>query len=144
MKQKVHPVLGIGFGPANLSLAVILEEVGRLSDAHFIERSPGFQWQDEQLLSGADIQNNPFRDLAMQRNQDSPHTFIKYLASRGALTDYLHLNAKFPLRREYGAYLAWVAGAFAPTCARPGCAGPDQPGSSSGTSCATPRCRPRA
>ncbi|MGW2458040.1 SidA/IucD/PvdA family monooxygenase [Streptomyces sp. NPDC004457] len=113
MKQKVHPVLGIGFGPANLSLAVILEEVGRLSDAHFIERSPGFQWQDEQLLSGADIQNNPFRDLAMQRNQDSPHTFIKYLASRGALTDYLHLNAKFPLRREYGAYLAWVAGAFA-------------------------------
>jgi len=113
MKQKVHPVLGIGFGPANLSLAVILEELGHLSDAHFIERSPVFQWQDEQLLSGADIQNNPFRDLAMQRNQDSPHTFIKYLASRGALTDYLHLNAKFPLRREYGDYLAWVARAFA-------------------------------
>ncbi|WP_221359124.1 SidA/IucD/PvdA family monooxygenase [Streptomyces beigongshangae] len=112
MKQKVHPILGIGFGPANLSLAVILEELGHLDDAHFIERSSVFQWQDEQLLSGADIQNNPFRDLAMQRNQDSPHTFIKYLASRGALTDYLHLNAKFPLRREYGDYLAWVARAF--------------------------------
>ncbi|MEV7122937.1 SidA/IucD/PvdA family monooxygenase [Kitasatospora griseola] len=112
-KDKVHPILGIGFGPANLSLAVALEELGRLHEVHFIERSPGFQWQDEQLLPGADIQNNPFRDLVMQRNQDSPHTFIKYLASRGMLTDYLHLNTKFPLRREYAGYLAWVAESFA-------------------------------
>ncbi|MCG3040405.1 SidA/IucD/PvdA family monooxygenase [Streptomyces fenghuangensis] len=111
-KQQVYPILGIGFGPANLSLAVMLDELGRLAGAHFIERSDRFQWQDEQLLPGADIQNNPFRDLVMQRNQDSPHTFVKYLASRGALTDYLHLNAKFPLRREYAGYLAWVAGAF--------------------------------
>ncbi|MFE2106991.1 SidA/IucD/PvdA family monooxygenase [Kitasatospora sp. NPDC059463] len=111
--NKVHPILGIGFGPANLSLAVALDELGRPDDAHFLERSPGFQWQDEQLLPGTDIQNNPFRDLVMQRNQDSPYTFIKYLASRGALTDYLHLNAKFPLRREYAGYLAWVARSFA-------------------------------
>ncbi|OKI01383.1 oxidoreductase [Streptomyces sp. CB02923] len=113
MNNQAYPVLGIGFGPANLSLAVALQEFGSLDRAHFIERSPGFQWQDEQLLSGADIQNNPFRDLVMPRNQDSPHTFVKYLASRGALTDYLHLNAKFPLRREYAGYLAWVADAFA-------------------------------
>ncbi|MFC8247973.1 SidA/IucD/PvdA family monooxygenase [Streptomyces chartreusis] len=113
MKQHVYPIIGIGFGPANLSLAVRLEELGCLADAHFIERSDRFQWQDEQLLPGTDIQNNPFRDLVMPRNQDSPHTFVKYLASRGALTDYLHLNAKFPLRREYADYLAWVADSFA-------------------------------
>ncbi|WP_411083009.1 SidA/IucD/PvdA family monooxygenase [Streptomyces sp. cmx-18-6] len=110
--QTIHPVLGVGFGPANLSLAVALEERGRAETAHFIERSAGFQWQREQLLSGADIQNNPFRDLAMPRNPASPHTFVKYLASRGSLTDYLHLNAKFPLRREYADYLTWVADAF--------------------------------
>ncbi len=110
--HEIHPVLGVGFGPANLSLAVALEERGRAGLAHFIERAPEFQWQREQLLPGADIQNNPFRDLAMQRNPDSPHTFVKYLAARGGLTDYLHLNAKFPLRREYAGYLAWVAEAF--------------------------------
>ncbi|MEY2233065.1 SidA/IucD/PvdA family monooxygenase [Streptomyces sp. BF23-19] len=110
--HEIHPVLGVGFGPANLSLAVALEERGRAGLAHFIERAPEFQWQQEQLLPGADIQNNPFRDLAMQRNPDSPHTFVKYLAARGDLTDYLHLNAKFPLRREYSGYLAWVAEAF--------------------------------
>ncbi|RCH61908.1 oxidoreductase [Streptomyces sp. SDr-06] len=110
--QKIYPVLGVGFGPANLSLAVALEERGRTGLAHFIERSHAFQWQEEQLLAGADIQNNPFRDLAMPRNPASPHTFVKYLAARGSLTDYLHLNAKFPLRREYSGYLAWVASAF--------------------------------
>ncbi|MEU6467532.1 MULTISPECIES: SidA/IucD/PvdA family monooxygenase [Streptomyces] len=110
--HEIHPVLGVGFGPANLSLAVALEERGRTGLAHFIERSAGFQWQQEQLLPGADIQNNPFRDLAMQRNPDSPHTFVKYLAAQGDLTGYLHLNAKFPLRREYSSYLAWVAEAF--------------------------------
>jgi len=110
--QQVHPVLGVGFGPANLSLAVTLEELGHDGTAHFIEQADGFQWQEQQLLPGADIQNNPFRDLVMPRNQYSRYTFINYLAERGELTDYLHLNAKFPLRREYAGYLRWVAEAF--------------------------------
>ncbi|MEU2793437.1 SidA/IucD/PvdA family monooxygenase [Streptomyces sp. NPDC007100] len=111
-KPQVYPVLGVGFGPANLSLAVTLEELGHFGTARFIERSDGFQWQEQQLLPGADIQNNPFRDLVMQRNQYSRYTFVNYLAEQGALTDYLHLNAKFPLRREYAGYLAWVAESF--------------------------------
>ncbi|MET7619231.1 SidA/IucD/PvdA family monooxygenase [Streptomyces sp. NPDC005408] len=111
-EQQVYPILGVGFGPANLSLAVALEELDRPGAAHFIERADGFQWQDEQLLPGADIQNNPFRDLVMPRNPYSRHTFVNYLAERDALTNYLHLNAKFPLRREYAGYLAWVADAF--------------------------------
>jgi L-ornithine N5-monooxygenase len=110
--KHVHPVLGIGFGPANLSLAIALEELGRLGLARFIERADRFQWQSEQLLPGADIQNNPFRDLVMPRNPYSRHTFVNYLSERGMLTGYLHLNAKFPLRREYAGYLAWAAEAF--------------------------------
>lgn len=110
--QQVHSVLGIGFGPANLSLAVALEEFGYGDDVRFIERADEFQWQAEQLLPGTDIQNNPFRDLVMPRNPHSRYTFINYLAERGTLLDYLHLNTKFPLRREYADYLAWVAEAF--------------------------------
>jgi len=110
--EQVYSVLGIGFGPANLSLAVALEEFGYPRGVHFVERAVAFQWQDEQLLPGSDIQNNPFRDLAMPRNPDSAYTFVKHLAARGALTDYLHLNARFPSRREYAGYLAWAAEAF--------------------------------
>jgi len=110
--QEIHPVLGVGFGPANLALAVALDELGRSDAARFIERADSFQWQSEQLLPGADIQNNPFRDLAMARNPYSRHTFVNYLSEQGLLTNYLHLNAKFPLRGEYGKYLAWVAESF--------------------------------
>ncbi|MFJ2777974.1 SidA/IucD/PvdA family monooxygenase [Kitasatospora sp. NPDC087315] len=110
--QQIHSVLGIGFGPANLALAVTLEEFGYSGTTRFIERADGFQWQSEQLLPGADIQNNPFRDLVMPRNTGSPYTFVNYLAGQGRLTDYLHLNSKFPLRREYAGYLRWVADSF--------------------------------
>ncbi|GAA2918077.1 hypothetical protein GCM10020221_12850 [Streptomyces thioluteus] len=57
--QQIHSILGVGFGPANLSLAVTLEELGYTGGARYVERADGFQWQDEQLLAGADIQNNP-------------------------------------------------------------------------------------
>ncbi|ARZ68293.1 oxidoreductase [Streptomyces albireticuli] len=110
--QQIYSVLGVGFGPANLSLAVTLEELGWTGRSRFVERAGDFQWQDEQLIAGADIQNNPFRDLTMPRDTGSRYTFVNYLASQGRLTDYLHLNAKFPLRREYAGYLRWVADAF--------------------------------
>ena len=110
--EQLYSVLGAGFGPANLSLAVTLDECGYSGSTRFIERAPGFQWQDEQLLNGTDIQNSPFRDLVMPRNPHSPYSFVKYLYGCGQLTEYLHLNAKFPLRREYAGYLAWVADAF--------------------------------
>jgi L-ornithine N5-oxygenase len=113
MNQQINSVLGLGFGPANLSLAVALEELDYPGTARFLERAGRFQWQEEQLLPGADIQNNPFRDLVMATNPNSRHTFANFLASRGQLTRYLHLNAKFPLRLEYAAYLGSVAESFA-------------------------------
>jgi L-ornithine N5-monooxygenase len=112
MEQQIHSVLGLGFGPANLSLAAALEEFGYGGSICFLEQAARFQWQREQLLPGTDIQNNPFRDLIMATNPNSRHTFVNYLASRGVLTNYLHLNVKFPLRREYGDYMAWVAASF--------------------------------
>ncbi len=108
----LQPVLGIGFGPANLSTAIALQDRGLLERCHFIERSPGFQWQNEQMLAGADIQNNPFRDLVMPRDPGHEYTFIRYLYDRGDLTSYLHYNAKFALRNEYNGYLNWVASHF--------------------------------
>ena len=112
MKRRSYSVLGLGFGPANLSLAVALEEFCYTGNIHFLEKAERFHWQREQLLSGADIQNNPFRDLVMAINPNSRHTFVGYLASRGELTSYLHLNVKFPSRLEYGNYLSWVADSF--------------------------------
>lgn len=112
MNQQINSVLGVGFGAANLSLAVTLEEFGYTRSTRFLERALRFCWQQEQLLPGADIQHNPFRDIVMATNLNSRHTFVNYLASRGELTSYLHLNVKFPPRLEYAGYLAWVAESF--------------------------------
>jgi L-ornithine N5-oxygenase len=110
--QHIYSVLGVGFGPANLSLAVALEEFAYSGGTRFVEGASCFQWQSELLLSGTDIQNNPLRDLAMPRNPHSCFTFINYLTAQGQLVAYLHRAAKFPLRREYAGYLKWVADAF--------------------------------
>ncbi|MFE5063551.1 SidA/IucD/PvdA family monooxygenase, partial [[Kitasatospora] papulosa] len=55
--QTIHPVLGVGFGPANLSLAGAREERDPPRTAHIIERSTHIHWHPHQLLSGAEIPN---------------------------------------------------------------------------------------
>jgi L-ornithine N5-oxygenase len=61
------------------------------------------------LLGGADIQNNPLRDLVTPRNPRSRYTFINYLHENGRLFKHLNLPNHFPLRKEYARYIQWVA-----------------------------------
>lgn len=107
-----HDVLGIGFGPANLSLAIALEEEGYNLHAHFLEARPSPSWQSAMMLSGSDIQNHPVRDLVSLRNPRSRYSFINYLFENGRLLDHLNLPVEFPLRKEYAQYVSWVAGHF--------------------------------
>ncbi|MGD7411917.1 ornithine monooxygenase, partial [Salmonella sp. gx-f9] len=66
--SKSYDVVGIGFGPANLALAIALEEAGFAGSCLFLERRPSPQWQPEMLLPRSDIQNHPCRDLVTPRN----------------------------------------------------------------------------
>lgn len=103
------PIVGIGYGPANLALAIDLEKSGLLSEAVFLERRQEFGWQSQQLIPGADIQNNPLRDLGLSI-EDEHVSFLGYLQDKGRLLEYLHLNSGFPSRVEYADYLSWAAG----------------------------------
>ncbi len=105
-------VLGIGFGPSNLALAIALEELGALAQSHFIEQASGCHWQSGMLLDGADIQNNPIRDLVTPRDPRSHYTFINYLKQNGRLFEYLNLGLEYPLRKEYSLYIRWCASHF--------------------------------
>ena len=107
-----HDVLGIGFGPANLALAIALEEEGYDLDARFIEARPGPSWQSAMMLDGSDIQNHPVRDLVSLRNPRSRYSFINYLFEHGRLIEHLNLPMEFPLRKEYAQYVSWAAGHF--------------------------------
>lgn len=118
--MKIYDLIGIGFGPSNIALAIALEEMrqnGHHLDALFIEKQPHFAWHKDMLLSGADMQISFLKDLATLRNPRSRFTFTNYLFEKGRLQDFINLKTFFPSRYEFNDYLAWAAGQFDSLCA---------------------------
>lgn len=107
-----YDILGIGFGPANLALAIALEETLPNVSARFLEARSNPVWQDGMLLPGSNIQNHPVRDLVTLRNPRSRYSFINYLYEEDRLLAHLNLPVEFPLRKDYAQYIAWVARQF--------------------------------
>ncbi|WP_448093986.1 SidA/IucD/PvdA family monooxygenase [Pseudomonas lini] len=110
---QVYDVIGIGFGPANIALAIALEELEFTGTRLFLERHSSTKWQPEMMLSGSDIQNHPSRDLVTPRNPRSRYTFTNFLFENDRLFEHLNLGLEFPLRSEFAEYVRWVAGFFA-------------------------------
>lgn len=117
MKQ-VHELLGVGFGPANISLAIACEEKGFIDRCLFLDRSPSPIWQEQMLFEESldihsNIQNIPYRDLVTPRNPRSKYTFLNYLHESGRLFEQLNMDLLLPMRPDYATYIQWVAGHFA-------------------------------
>ena len=116
----VHDLIGIGFGPSNLALAIALDErrrAGQPVDAMFIERQPAFAWHPDMLLSHAHMQISFLKDLATLRNPTSRFTFVNYLHEKQRLQDFINLKTFYPSRREFNDYLGWAAAQFDASCA---------------------------
>ncbi|MET9224601.1 SidA/IucD/PvdA family monooxygenase [Lentzea sp. NPDC003310] len=109
-------ILGIGFGPSNLALAIAVKEFnsGRRADrrltARFVDVRPRFGWHDGMLLPGTTMQISFLKDLVSLRNPASPFTFLNYLHEQGRLSDFINLKTFFPTRQEFHGYLGWAAG----------------------------------
>jgi L-ornithine N5-oxygenase len=110
---RLYDVLGVGFGPANVALAIALEEGMPGTAALFLEAQRDPVWQRGMLLDGSNIQNHPCRDLVSLRNPRSRYTFINYLFEEGRLLEHLNLPVEFPLRKEYAQYISWTTGHMA-------------------------------
>lgn len=113
--SEVVDILGVGFGPSNLGLAIALKEHNsevpdeRRLSAKFVERQPEFRWHAGMLLPGTTMQISFLKDLATQRNSRSEFTFLEYLSHRGRLTHFINLQTFFPSRVEFHDYLTWAA-----------------------------------
>ena len=109
-----HDILGIGFGPSNLALAIALEEAGRRRreplHAAFLERQGAFAWHGDMLLPGTDMQIAFVKDLVTLRDPTSRFSFLNYLHEKGRLTAFLNLKTFNPSRVEFNDYLSWAAG----------------------------------
>lgn len=111
----MHDLIGVGFGPSNLALAIALEEeLGSdlSSSALFLEKQPTIRWHPGLMLPGATIQVSFLKDLVTMRNPTSPYSFVNYLKHAGRLDAFVNLRTFFPSRSEFGQYVSWVAGHF--------------------------------
>ncbi|MFF0814750.1 lysine N(6)-hydroxylase/L-ornithine N(5)-oxygenase family protein [Rhodococcus sp. NPDC003318] len=112
----VLDVVGVGFGPSNLALAIAIEEHNATCDpnerihARFVERQDRFAWHPGMLLDGATMQIAFPKDLVTFRNPASTYSFFSYLFDKGRLVDFVNHQTFFPSRHEFNDYLQWAAG----------------------------------
>jgi len=115
MSEPELDVVGIGFGPSNLAMAIAVtehNEAGRPAatvSARFLERQAGFGWHRGMLLDDATMQVSFLKDLVTLRNPTSEFSFLKYLHSRNRLIDFINHKNLFPLRVEFHDYFSWAA-----------------------------------
>jgi lysine N6-hydroxylase len=110
----VHDLLGVGLGPFGLSLAALADGVDDL-DAIFVDQRDAFSWHPGLLLEGATLQVPFLADLVTLVDPTSRWSFLNYLRERGRLFRFYFAERFLVPRREYDAYLRWVARSL-PSC----------------------------
>ncbi|HYR62038.1 MAG TPA: SidA/IucD/PvdA family monooxygenase, partial [Actinomycetota bacterium] len=104
---RFHTV-GIGAGPANLSLAALYQSSTSEAMALF-DRQVGPTWHASLLHTGARMQTSWLKDLVSLVDPTHQLTFVNYLVSTGRLFALLNAQFDFIPRREYMQYLAWAS-----------------------------------
>lgn len=107
-------LIGIGFGPAAISLACAIDDRreqagGAAGTAIFYEQAERTAWHPELLLPGTDINHHVLRDLVTPRNPRSRFSFAMYLLEKGRLYKF-GLLGRPASRHEWSDYVSWVAG----------------------------------
>lgn len=110
-----YDLVGIGFGPSNLGLAIAVEAhnasvpAERRLTVRFLERQETFGWHRGMLIDGAKMQVSFLKDLVTLRDPTSPYSFLQYLTECGRLPDFINGQTFFPTRAEFHEYLSWAA-----------------------------------
>ncbi|MFM7219661.1 MAG: lysine N(6)-hydroxylase/L-ornithine N(5)-oxygenase family protein [Nodosilinea sp.] len=115
--MKIFDLVGVGFGPANLALAIALHEEVEIKQYRdlktvFLEAKPEFMWHPGLLLEDMSIQVSFLKDLVTLRNPCSRFTFLNYLKEEGRLDSFINLQNFFPTRLELNDYFRWAANQF--------------------------------
>ncbi|GIM89179.1 lysine N(6)-hydroxylase/L-ornithine N(5)-oxygenase family protein [Paractinoplanes toevensis] len=111
----VYDLVGIGFGPSNLALAIAVEEHNARAAATdrvraiFLEKQDDFGWHRGMLFEDATMQVSFLKDLVTMRNPASDFSFVSYLHAHDRLADFINYKSMYPLRVEFHDYMAWAA-----------------------------------
>ncbi|WP_433279014.1 lysine N(6)-hydroxylase/L-ornithine N(5)-oxygenase family protein [Pseudonocardia xinjiangensis] len=117
VRTEILDVVGVGFGPSNLGLAIAVAEHNATAPerltCRFVEKQARFGWHRGMLLEDATMQVSFLKDLVTLRNPTSPFSFLAYLKRHDRLVDFINYGSVFPTRLEFHDYLEWAAARFA-------------------------------
>ncbi|MEY9933103.1 L-ornithine N5-oxygenase [Catenulispora sp. GP43] len=108
----VYDLVGIGFGPSNLAVAIAAQENEPALRTVFFDRKPSFSWHSGLLFGAAEMQVSFTKDLITQCNPRSRFSFLNYLFEKRRLDKFINLRTFYPSRNEFNGYYAWAAEQF--------------------------------
>lgn len=106
-KPRHYRCVGIGVGPANLSLASLMHPHADIPNL-FLDKKESFGWHDGQQIQGTTIQVSMLKDLVSLSEPTNGFSFLAYLCELGRI--YHFLNAQFDSvpREEFRNYMEWA------------------------------------
>lgn len=105
--SEAFDLVGIGLGPANLSLAAL--SCGAGLRTAFFEQRPEFRWHPGLLLEDTTLQVPFLADLVTLVDPTSPFSFMAYLRARERLFPFYFAERFHVHRVEYDDYCRWVS-----------------------------------
>jgi lysine N6-hydroxylase len=101
-------LIGIGAGPANLSLAALADAEAGLR-CRFLDRKPQVAWHPTLMFDGAMMQTSFLEDLVTPVDPTSRFSFLAFLSDTGRMYQFLCTNSDKVTRAEFEQYLRWAA-----------------------------------
>lgn len=102
-----YTCVGIGVGPANLSLAALMQSYPEITNI-FVDKKPCFGWHDGQQIPNTTIQVSMLKDLVSLSNPTSEYSFLSYLHESGRLYHYINAHFESVPRLEFRNYMEWA------------------------------------
>jgi lysine N6-hydroxylase len=100
--------VGIGVGPANLSLASLMHSHPEITNL-FLDKKESFGWHDDQQIPDATIQVSMFKDLVSLSEPTSKFSFLSYLHELGRVYHFLNAQFEHVPRQEFRNYMEWAS-----------------------------------
>jgi len=103
-----YDLLGIGLGPANLSLAALLS--GKIAlPIRFFDRNRQLAWHPGLMFPGVGMQTPFLEDLVSPVDPTNKLSFMSYLVSTGRIYSFMCRDMPEISRTEFEHYLSWAA-----------------------------------
>ncbi|WP_331763800.1 SidA/IucD/PvdA family monooxygenase (plasmid) [Streptomyces hirsutus] len=103
-----YDCIGVGVGPANLSLASLLHG-DRTTRSLFLDQKESFTWHDGQQLPGTTLQVSMLKDLVSLADPTNRFSFLSYLHAHGKIYHFINAQFEDMPRQEFRNYLSWAS-----------------------------------